>query len=110
MYMDNKRYTTFTKYRDLRRKFLERFTNPNPSGTALAQLLQLKQRRTGIQEYATKALTLPSPPVTNWQPRSKTSYIQRIIVQKTGVRHVSQRLDDQRTTRKKNSGRVFTPG
>ena len=58
MYMDNKRYTTFTKYGDLRRKFLERFTDPNPSRTALAQLLQLKQRRTGIQEYATKALTL----------------------------------------------------
>ena len=57
-YMDNKVYTTFTKYRDLRRKFLERFTDPNPSGTALAQLLQLKQGRTGIQEYATKALTL----------------------------------------------------
>ena len=56
--MDNKRYTTFTKYGDLRRKFLERFTDPNPSGTALARLLQLKQGRTGIQEYATKALTL----------------------------------------------------
>ena len=57
-YIDNKRYTTFTKYGDLRRKFLERFTDPNPSETALAQLLQLKQERTGIQEYATKALTL----------------------------------------------------
>ena len=57
-YMDNERYTTFTKYRDLRRKFLEWFTDPNPSGTALAQLLRLKQGRTGIQEYATKALTL----------------------------------------------------
>ena len=57
-YMDNKRYTTFKRYGDLRRKFFERFTDPNPSGTALAQLLQLKQGRTGIQEYATKALTL----------------------------------------------------
>ena len=57
-YMDNKKYTTFTKYGDLRRRFLERFMNPNPSGTALARLLQLKQKRTGIQEYATKALTL----------------------------------------------------
>ena len=38
-YMDNKRYTTFTKYKDLRRKFFEKFTDPNPSGTALAQLL-----------------------------------------------------------------------
>ena len=46
------------KYRDLKRKFLKRFTDPNPSGTALARLLQLKQGRTGIQEYATKALTL----------------------------------------------------
>ena len=58
MYMDNKEYITFTKYGNLRKKFLERFTNPNPSGTALAQLLQLKQGRTRIQEYATKALTL----------------------------------------------------
>ena len=57
-YINNKRYTTFTKYGDLRRKFLKRFTDPNPSGTALAQLLQLKQECTGIQEYATKALTL----------------------------------------------------
>ena len=56
--MDNKSYKTFTKYGDLRKKFLERFTDPNPSGTALAQLLQLKQGRIGIQEYATKALTL----------------------------------------------------
>ena len=57
-YIDDKRYTTFKRYRDLRRKYLERFTDPNPSGTALAQLLQLKQERTGIQEYAAKALTL----------------------------------------------------
>ena len=57
-YMDNERYTTFTKYGDLKKKFLERFTDPNPSGTALAQLLRLKQGRTGIQEYATKTLTL----------------------------------------------------
>ena len=56
--MDNKGYITFTKYGDLRRKFFERFTDPNPSGTALARLLQLKQRHTRIQEYATKALTL----------------------------------------------------
>ena len=47
-YMDNKGYTTFTKYRDLRRKFLETFTDPNSSGTALARLLRLKQGRTGI--------------------------------------------------------------
>ena len=57
-YMDNKKYTTFTKYGDLRRKFLERFTDSNPSETALARLLRLKQGRTRIQEYATKALTL----------------------------------------------------
>ena len=57
-YMDHKEYTTFTKYGDLRRKFLERFTDPNPSGTALARLLQLKQGHTGIQEDVTKALTL----------------------------------------------------
>ena len=58
MYMDNKKYTIFTKYGDLRRKFFERVTNPNSSGTALAQLLRLKQGRTGIQGYAIKALTL----------------------------------------------------
>ena len=57
-YMDNKGYTTFKKYGDLRGKIFERFTDPNPSGTALARLVQLKQGRTGIQEYATKALTL----------------------------------------------------
>ena len=56
--MDNKRYTTFKRYGDLRRKFLKRFTDPNPSKTALVQLLRLKQGRTGIQKYATKALTL----------------------------------------------------
>ena len=57
-YMDDEGYTTFKRYRDLRKKFLERFTDPNPSGTALAQLLQLKQGRTRIQEYATKELIL----------------------------------------------------
>ena len=57
-YMNDKRYTTFTKYGELRREFLKKFTDSNPSGTALAQLLQLKQGRTRIQEYATKALTL----------------------------------------------------
>ena len=58
LYMDNKGYTIFKRYRDLRKKFLERFTNPNLSGTTLARLLQLKQGRTGIQEYAKKPLTL----------------------------------------------------
>ena len=57
-YMNNKRYTTFKRYGDLRRKFLKRFTDPSLSGTTLAQLLRLKQGRTRIQEYATKALTL----------------------------------------------------
>ena len=56
--MDNKEYTTFKKYGDLRRKFLKRFTDPNLSGTTLAQLLQLKQGCIRIQEYATKVLTL----------------------------------------------------
>ena len=45
-YMDIKGYTTFKRYEDLRRKFLKRFTDPNLSGTALAQLLRLKQERT----------------------------------------------------------------
>ena len=57
-YMNDIKYTTFKKYGDLRKKFLKKFTDPNPSGTALARLLQLKQGRTGIQKYATKALTL----------------------------------------------------
>ena len=52
----------------------------------------------------------PSPPVTNWQLRSKGPYIQRIIAQGTGVCHVSQRSDDQRTTREGDSGKVLTPG
>ena len=41
-YVDNKRYTIFKGYKDLRRKFFEKFTDPNPSGTALAQQLRLK--------------------------------------------------------------------
>ena len=57
-YIDDKEYTTFKRYGDLRRKFFKRFTDPNPSGTALAWLLRLKQGRTRIQEYATKTLTL----------------------------------------------------
>ena len=57
-YMDNKRYKTFKRYGNLRKIFFERFTDLNLSGIALAQLLRLKQGRTGIQEYATKALTL----------------------------------------------------
>ena len=35
-YMDDKGYTTFKRYGDLRRKFLEKFMDPNLSGTALA--------------------------------------------------------------------------
>ena len=42
-YMDDEGYTTFKKYGDLRRKFLKRFTDPNLSGTALAQLLRLNK-------------------------------------------------------------------
>ena len=38
-YMNNKGYITFKRYGNLRRKFFKRFTDPNPSGTALAQLL-----------------------------------------------------------------------
>ena len=56
--MDEEKHTTFKRYGNLRKKFFERITDLNPSGTALAQLLQLKQGHTGIQEYATKALTL----------------------------------------------------
>ena len=51
-----------------------------------------------------------SPLVTDWQPRSKGSYIQWTIVQETGVRHVSQCSDDRRATREGDSGKVLTPG
>ena len=37
-YINNKGYTTFTKYGDLRRNFLKG-SDPNSSGTALTQLL-----------------------------------------------------------------------
>ena len=47
-YMNNEGYTIFKRYGDLRKKFLKRFTDPNSLGTALAQLLQLKQGCTGI--------------------------------------------------------------
>ena len=57
-YIDNEGYTTFKRYRDLQKKFLKRFTDLNLLGTTLAGLLQLKQKRTRIQEYATKVLTL----------------------------------------------------
>ena len=57
VYRQQKIYNIY-KIRRPEEKFLERFTDPNPSGSTLAQLLRLKQGRTGIQEYATKALTL----------------------------------------------------
>ena len=38
-HIDKEGYIIFKKYRDLRKFFFEKFTDPNPSGTALAQLL-----------------------------------------------------------------------
>ena len=50
--------TTFRTYEEFRTAFLERFTDPNPSGTAVERLLNLRQGRMGIQEFATKVVTL----------------------------------------------------
>ena len=79
--MDDKEYTTFKSYRDLRKKFLERFTDPNPSGIALAQLLRLKQGRIGIQEYATKVLTLAHQSQIGNQ-RTKALIFNRLLYKK----------------------------
>ena len=54
----DERYMTFKRYENLQRKFFERFTNVNLSGTALPRLLQLKQECTRIQKYMLKLLTL----------------------------------------------------
>jgi hypothetical protein len=37
---------------------MERFTEPNPTGTAIEKLLNLKQGKMEIQEYTIKALNL----------------------------------------------------
>jgi Retrotransposon gag protein len=55
---DGEGYTTFQRYEDFRKEFMERFTEPNPTGTAMEKLLNLKQGKMGIQEYTTKALNL----------------------------------------------------
>lgn len=45
-------------YREFRKEFLEQFTEPNPTGTAMEKLLNLRQGRMEIQEYCTKVLNL----------------------------------------------------
>jgi Retrotransposon gag protein len=55
---DDEGYSTFQLYTDFRKDFMERFTEPNPVGTAMEKLLSIKQGKMGIQEYTTKALNL----------------------------------------------------
>ena len=55
---DEEGRSTFQTYRDFRKRFLLRFTDPNPTGTAIEKLLNIKQGRMGIQEYCTKAVNL----------------------------------------------------
>ena len=50
--------TTFRTYEEFRTAFLERFTDPNPSGTTVERLLNLRQKRIEIQEFAIKVVTL----------------------------------------------------
>ena len=50
--------TTFRIYEEFRTVFLERFTNPNSLETVVEKLLNLKQEKMKIQEFATKVVTL----------------------------------------------------
>lgn len=49
---------TFGSYKEFRKSFLERFMNPNSTGTAMERLLNLQRKKMDIQEYAIKALNL----------------------------------------------------
>lgn len=55
---DNEGNTTFQIYKEFRKAFLRRFTDLNPTGTAIEKMLNLKQGRMGIQEYTMKVLNL----------------------------------------------------
>ena len=50
--------TTFRTYKEFRTAFLERFTDSNLLGTTVERLLNLRQERMRIQEFATKMITL----------------------------------------------------
>lgn len=58
IHANKKGHTTFLMYKEFRESFLGRFTEPNSMEIAMKKLLNLKQRRTDIQEYRTKMLTL----------------------------------------------------
>lgn len=58
IHVDEEGKTTFSSYKEFRKSFLERFTDPNPTGTAMEKLLNLRRRKMGVQEFATKALNL----------------------------------------------------
>jgi Ty3 transposon capsid-like protein len=45
---DGEGYTTFQRYEDFRKEFMERFTEPNLTGTAMEKLLNLKQGKMEI--------------------------------------------------------------
>ena len=57
-YMTNLGDITFQTYFEFKTKFLQRFTDPNPSGTAVERLMNMKQGKQSIQEYCTKTLNL----------------------------------------------------
>ena len=50
--------TTFDTYQKFKKAFLERFTDPNPTETAMKKLLNIRQGKLSIQEYATRVLNL----------------------------------------------------
>ena len=50
--------TTFNTYQGFKKAFLERFTDPNPTGTVMEKLLNIRQGKLPIQEYVTRALNL----------------------------------------------------
>jgi Retrotransposon gag protein len=47
-YIDREGYTIFQRYEDFRKEFMERFTEPNLTGTAIEKLLNLKQGKIEI--------------------------------------------------------------
>ena len=61
--MDNKRYITFTKYGDLRRKFLEKVHRPQPIRNRSSTTATTKTRTYPDPGICHKS-TDPSPPVT----------------------------------------------
>lgn len=58
MYTNDEEEIIFVIYKDFRKSFLERFTDPNPAGTAMEKLLNLRRGKMKIQEYAIKSLNL----------------------------------------------------